>query len=533
MSTNVDDLPIPGSLLLVEEGDHEIVLHPTPSNDVNDPLNWSWKRKQLAFWMLMAYTWLWGFGACSVYSVLIPLSEVKGISLAALNAGTGYMFLLLGFGGLVTQPLALTFGKRPMFLVSSIALLGMLVWQVYITNEGTWYANKIIQGFFGAPIEMLVEVGITDLFYAHERGFYMGVYTVCLTASNYLAPVWAGYANDNLGWEWVFWISAMIAGLLVILLFFFMEETNYNRGTSELSEKYDAAAVAVANDAESRHSDKDKDGETTVNVTVANDGQRTLVGNEWSYTKKIALYRERYASNKTMFAMAYRPFLYFRYPVVVWSGLLYGSSLVWYNVLNATASMLWTQNYGFSASKVGLSYLAPTLGAILAIGYCGFADHKFLLWQTKRKNGIREPEDRLWLLVLMALLMPTALILWGVGAARHIHWFGLIVGSFLIGFCNPPMGSIPINYTTDSYKDLSGEALLTVMIIRNSLSFGIGYAITPWLNIGLQNTFITAAFACMAVILSFLIMVKWGKTFRKRSRKSYWKYVESSVMPHH
>lgn len=360
----------------------------------------------------------------------------------------------------------------------------------------------------------------------------MGVYTVCLTASNYLAPVWAGYANDNLGWEWVFWISALIAGLLAVLLFFFMEETNYNRGTSELSEKHDAGVVA--HDAESTAADeKDKDAGTSVTVTVANAGERTLEGTEWSFVKKLLPFRERYASNKTMFAMAYRPLLYFRYPVVVWSGILYGSSLVWYNVLNATASMLWTQNYGFSASKVGLSYLAPSLGSIVAIAYCGFADHKFLLWQTRRKNGIREPEDRLWLLLLMAVLMPTALILWGVGAARHIHWFGLIVGTFLIGFCNPPMGSMPINYTTDSYKDLSGETLLTVMIIRNSLSFGIGYAITPWLNMGLQNTFITAAFACMAVILSFLIMVKWGKTFRKRSRASYWKYVESSVMPHH
>jgi MFS family permease len=195
--------------------------------------------------------------------------------------------------------------------------------------------------------------------------------------------------------------------------------------------------------------------------------------------------------------------------------------------------MLLTQVYGFSASKVGLSYLAPSIGSILAIGYAGYADQKFFLWQTRRKNGVREPEDRLWLLLLMAVLMPTALILWGVGAARQIHWMGLMAGTFLIGFCNPPMGSMPLNYTIDSYKDLSGEMLLTIMLIRNSLSFGIGYAITPWLNMGLQNTFIVAAFASMVVLLSFLIMVKWGKSFRNRSKTSYWKYVESSVMPHH
>lgn len=158
----------------------------------------------------------------------------------------------------------------------------------------------------------------------------MGVYTVCLTASNYLAPVWAGYANDNLGWEWVFWISAIIGAVLVVLLFFFMEETNYNRGTSELSEKHDHVAVQIAHDQETAvEGEKEKQPEVNITVTVANADQRQLEGSEWSYLKKIAMYRERYASNKTMFAMAYRPLLFFRYPVVLWSGLLYGSSLVW------------------------------------------------------------------------------------------------------------------------------------------------------------------------------------------------------------
>lgn len=64
MSTRQDDLPIPGSLLLLELDDthsnaysgpgevKQIVLSPKPSQDINDPLNWSWKRKQVAHLML-------------------------------------------------------------------------------------------------------------------------------------------------------------------------------------------------------------------------------------------------------------------------------------------------------------------------------------------------------------------------------------------------------------------------------------------------------------------------------------------------
>ncbi|GMK54262.1 hypothetical protein CspeluHIS016_0108480 [Cutaneotrichosporon spelunceum] len=523
-----NNLPIPGSLLLVDENASgarrgDIILSPKPSRDVNDPLNWSKGRKQLAFAMLMTYTVLSGFAACSVYSVLVPLGETKDISLGALNAGTGYMFLLLGWGGLITQPLALTFGKRPLFIFSTIGHLGTVIWQVYITSEGTWHANKVLQGLFTAPIEMLIEVSIADLFFAHERGFYMGLYATALYGGNFLAPVWAGFANDTLGWEWVFWLSAIMLGVLIVVLFLFMEETNYNRGTTELEEKHSSSDPGL-------EVSDDKDEGVTVTVE---DSHPVFEGTEYSYWHKIALYRQRYTTWRTFWAQVYRPIIFFRYPVVLWSGLLYGSSLVWYNVLNATASMILTEKYNFSASMVGLFYLGPTVGACLSSAHSGWAADKWLMRYTRKRGGVREPEDRLWLLTVNAILLPVGLILWGVGAANHIHWFGLVVGGALVAFTSASGGAFALNYVMDSYKDLGGEVVLTTILIRNSLSFAIGYGITPWLNMGLQNTFITAAMVGMALYGSFVIMTKWGRRFRKHSRKSYWNYVASSVMPNH
>ena len=78
-----------------------------------------------------------------------------------------------------------------------------MVWVPYTTTNGQWIASKILQGFFGAPIESLCEISVTDIYFTHERGTYLAIYALFLAGSNFLAPVFAGFINDGQGWRWV------------------------------------------------------------------------------------------------------------------------------------------------------------------------------------------------------------------------------------------------------------------------------------------------------------------------------------------
>lgn len=53
------------------------------------------------------YTWFAGIANSVVYSVETPLAEALGITVGDINAGTGYLFLLCGWGLLFWQPFAL------------------------------------------------------------------------------------------------------------------------------------------------------------------------------------------------------------------------------------------------------------------------------------------------------------------------------------------------------------------------------------------------------------------------------------------
>ena len=97
----------------------------------------------------------------------------------------------------------------------------------------------------------------------------------------------------------------------------------------------------------------------------------------------------------------------------------------------------------------------------------------------------------------------------------------------IIAITNTIGVQVSVSYCIDSYRDLSGEAMITVILVRNTMSFAIGYGLTPWVeNLGYQNAFVCAAFAGLAQVLTFLIFVRWGKGMRKRSVERYWKYIE-------
>lgn len=170
--------------------------------------------------------------------------------------------------------------------------------------------------------------------------------------------------------------------------------------------------------------------------------------------------------------------------------------------------------------------MIPTSDNIFRSIFTGVFSDRFIIRLARKNKGIAEPEHRLWLFAVSTLVVPASLILWGVGAAHQVHWFGLVFAMGMTAFANTAGVTLSVSYLIDTYRDISGDALTTCILIRNTMSFAIGYGITPWLeNLGYQNCFISVAFVGLAICSVFLVMIKWGKKFREMKRVEYWREV--------
>ncbi|KAL7791414.1 major facilitator superfamily protein [Trichoderma ceciliae] len=524
---------VPGTVHLVDLADSTtrgvVELVPRPSDDPEDPLNWTRRRKYLAVAMVVVYTLGTGVPGTLQYSVLADITHDTGISTADLVQGTGVMFLFLGWGCLITQPLALTYGRRGVYLTSTLATIPLMVWTAYSTSAGEWYAHRILFGLFTSPIEALPEVSIPDIFFAHERGAWMALYVFVLFGSNFLAPLVAGFFAEAYGWRWTMHFGAIVAAVSFVILFFFMEETMYFRPTLEGLEEENQDVDEKAGDNQTSMDEKGVDsnvmGQHTVDPVYPT--RRRYPGKLKPFSRM-----ERRPSKKQMFQSMMLPLaIIVQFPNIAWAGFIYGVNLSWYNVLNATTSpVLSVAPYNWSTGLVGLIYVGPLIGAALGSLWSGVIADRLTLMLARRNKGIREPEQRLWPLALSAVLSCVGLIVWGVGAYHDVHWAGLAVGLGILTFSCVAGGSIALSYNVDCFKDMSGESTASVIIIRNTIGFAISYGITPWYtNMGLQNCFIMAGFLSLGCTSTFLLMIWKGKALRRRCARKYWNYAEKGL----
>lgn len=142
---------------IVQNADgNDRVLFPQPCKPPLDPLNWSRIRKDPLFATII-------LGSCATGSlgpILVPgfavVAENLNVSLTSVTLLNGCLVMALGVSAYLCSCLASVYGKRPVYLFTTILLLVSCCWAAASKSYHSLIASRIFQGSLTSLITLFI-----------------------------------------------------------------------------------------------------------------------------------------------------------------------------------------------------------------------------------------------------------------------------------------------------------------------------------------------------------------------------------------
>lgn len=525
-----------------------VILQPQPTDSVNDPLNWTRSKK---LWNFALLAFITGFTAATSNDAGLTqdsLNEIYGISYDAMNTGAGVLFAAIGWTTFLFTPMANLYGRKITYFVCIFVGLVGAVWfsQSRRTSDTIW--SQMFVGASEACAEAHVQQSLTDMYFLHQIGSVLTVYMLATSVGTYLGPLIGGFIDQYCGFRWVGWIAVFISAGLLIVIFFGMHETYFDRLVYQKTEQnaliddsyyqqkqFDEKLLLekqshsrVNNSSVSSEMSQHDDAKLELAKTENNGANETKKG----YWKSIALITPAVNIVGTGFKQYVKRLLMlfrvFMFPPTLYSGLIWGiqdALLTFY--LTVEDDQYYDPPWSYSDTGVALMNVPCLIGSVIGCIYAGIFSDWFTIWMAKRNNGIQEAEFRLYFLALPAILCPIGLMLFAVGTDHQWPWFPTYFGLALIGFGFGSSGDVSMSYLMDAYPDMVIEMMAGVAVINNMIGCIFTFACSPWLDaMGNTKTFIILSVITFVAMLGGIPFIYYGKRIRNWTKPWYLDYCE-------
>lgn len=553
---------LPGDEHLLKHGD--IVLVPQPTDSPDDPLNWSLWRKTWHSALVLFVVGLTAATSNDAGSGSDGVNEEYDISYDVFNTGAGVLFAAIGYWCLLSSPAVHLYGRRILYLVSMLFLTVGSIWYGRIQNTADTIWCQLFVGASESVAEAVVQVSLLDIWFEHQNGTSLGMYTLATAVGTYLGPLIANYMSDSfLGWRWIGYMGAIFGGGTFIILYFGLEETAFHRegyltdngdpypsagppahektfqhasagGTHDVenpSPHHAALSTSSGTDAKKKDplasssaADTKEEQQAPHPLPLSNAQPKTY----WQRIQPITPAPNLKGTGAKQFvSRLWHTMRVFTFPAVWFAGLQWGMQSVCLSFYLTVEEDNWygpPWNYG--DAQVGNMNIPCIIGSVIGCFYGGWCSDTFLIWMTKRNRGVMEAEYRLYLMILCLFIFPTGMWLFGIGSARGWDWPVPYIGLAGIGFTFGTAGDLSITYLADSYPEMVLEGMVGVAVINNSLALIFTFAASYWIDSSLENCFIELGALSFVVIGLSLPMIIWGKQSRRWTRSRYTKFLE-------
>ncbi|RAR07511.1 MFS general substrate transporter [Stemphylium lycopersici] len=482
----------------------EIRLVPQPSADPADPLNLSMWRKLVMLAVMSIHPFVVNFTSSSISSAL-PIYASTGVfgfppkTFSQLTYFIAVNILMLGVSNLWWVPLANTLGRRPVVLGSLLLLTFSSMWAGLATSFDSMLAARLFMGIGGGPADAVSPEVVGEIFFVHQRGRALAIYTVFLALGSLVGAVAGGYIVTSMSLSWLHWMNVLLSAITFVLCLVFQAETLYNRPVTTVTFDDDDPNKQTV--------------ETKERITVSDSAAASSYPS-YSYLRSLRLitYQPGICSKSIA------PFKVLRLPGV-WLVSLWYAGLVG---LIVTMSTVGPQIVGAPpylwGNGVGLINIGGIIGALFGCVYTYLvADFTTKRMAKKDLHGFSEPESRL-VTALPALFFATGgALIFGFVAQNPspTGWVGLQFGFGLVSFGLMQAPSVGFNYLIEAYGALAGDCFVAVTTVRGIVSFAWTFFVGEWVtHQGAAEPF--GIFGMLMGLFGLLTvpMLIWGKRLR-------------------
>ncbi|KAJ5116582.1 hypothetical protein N7456_000930 [Penicillium angulare] len=405
-------------------------LDPMPAMDPADPYNWP-KWKKMTNLILVAFHACMGtFAAAGIIPAYSNIQEMYNVSNQSASYLTSLQIAVLGGAPLFWKPLSHRFGRRPIFLLSLICSLVCNIGCAKSTTYGATAACRALAAFFIAPASAIGSAVVMETTFKKDRARYMGIWTVMITLGVPLGPFIFGFVTYRVGYEWIYWVLAIINGVQFILYLFFGPETRY-----------------------------------------VNSG-------EW---RDESTFRREYISIRRIDPMPFtwyefvKPLTMVTHASVMIPTCAYAMVFLFSNIMTTVEipALLQTK-FDLNAEQVGMQFLGMIIGSVIGEQMGGNLSDYWMRMRGKRVHGVAEPEFRLWLSYFGFALTCVGLIIFLVCTqeAPAGNWtVSPIIGTGIAGAGSQLVTTVMVTYAIDCHSHEAASVGVFITFVRQIWGF--------------------------------------------------------------
>ncbi|KAI9757720.1 MAG: hypothetical protein M4579_003345 [Chaenotheca gracillima] len=404
-------------------------LNPLPSSDPADPYNWPAWKKNVNLALVAFHAFMTTFIAAGVIPAFENFSEDLHVELQTASYLTSIQILILGLSPLFWKPISNHYGRRPVWLISTAGAMICNIGCAETKSYGAMVVTRILVSFFISPAMALGSATVSETFFEHERGQKLGAWALTFTLGPPTGPFIMGFVAYHLGWEWIYWIFAIINGVQFVAYFFFGPETLWNRNVVHKGSTFKKEFMTFGR---------------------VEEAPLRL----WSFIQPLHLIT----------------YLSIVIPTISYSIIFNFAGVL----LTVEIPQLFGPKFAFNPQQIGLQFIGMIIGSVIGEQIGGPLGDVLMNRRAKKLGRRPAPEYRLWSSYLGFLTVIVGLLVCFIQLQRAppLHWnVTPIVGIAISAFGNQIITTVCVTYAVDCHPEQAASIGVFVNVIRSTWAF--------------------------------------------------------------